>query len=94
MSNEGRIHPALSIELLFEREDDKRFIDVIAQQAHAPLPPRPELWRDIVHGGNAALLHLPGNAPVERRRVDDDGEIGLAPVRFAQQVPVQSEDFR
>ena len=43
---------------------------------------------------DAALLHLTGDAPVEGRRVDHDGEVRLAAVGFADQAPVKAENFR
>src|ERR1700758_3199024 len=94
MAHERSIHSAVAIELLFEGEDDQRLIDVVADQADASLPPRPELRSDVIHGGDAALLHLAGDPPVERRRVDDDGKIRLASVGFFNQVPIKSEDLR
>ena len=38
-------------------------------------------------------MYLAGNTPVEGRRVDEDGKIGLAPVGFRNQVPVETEDL-
>ena len=58
MPDKCRVHAAIAIEVFFEREDDQRFVDVVAQQADAPLAPRPELRGDVIDGGNAALRFI------------------------------------
>ena len=78
MSDEGRVDSPFAIELLLKRKNHQRFIDVVAEQPHPSLSPCPELRRNVINHGNAALLHLPRDSPVERGRVDDDGEIGFA----------------
>src|SRR5258708_3079012 len=93
MADERRIHPAITVELFLKGKYHQRFVDIVAQQAHASLTPRPELRRDVVHHRNTALLHLPRYTPVEGGRVDDDGEIGLAPVGFFDQLAVAGEDL-
>src|SRR5215469_14227675 len=92
MSDEGRINAAVSIELLFERKDDQSLIDIFADQLHAALTPGPELRRHVVHRRNSALLHLSRHAPVECRRVNHDRQIGLAAVRFIDQMLVDVEN--
>src|SRR5271165_4662026 len=94
MAYEGGIDSAVAVELLFEGEDHERFVDVVAEQADASLAPRPELRGYVVDGGDAALFHLAGYAPVEGRRIDDDGEVGLAVVGFGNEMFVQAVDFR
>src|SRR5579863_8061280 len=94
MAHEGRVNTAVAVELFFEGKDHERFVDIVADEPHPPLPPRPELRRNVVDGGNAALFHLPRHTPVEGRRVDDDGEVGAAAVGFADQAPKKSPDFR
>ena len=94
MADEGRVHAAVAIELFFEREDDQRLVDVVTEKAHASLSPCPELRRHVIHGRNAAPFHLPRHAPVERRRVDDDGEIGPPPVGLADQSSIEPENLR
>ena len=91
MADEGGVDSAIAVELFFEGKNHKSFVDVFAEQAHASLTPCPELRRDVVDDGNAALFHLPRDAPVEGRRVDDDGEVGFALVGFGDQVSVQAE---
>src|SRR6266576_2528094 len=93
MAYKGGIHDAVAIELFFKREDDQRFVDVVAQEADASLAPGPELWSDIINRRYAALFHLTGDAPVEGGRVDHDGEVGLAAIGFANQVVVEPENF-
>src|SRR5579862_6849871 len=94
MAHERSVDATFAVKLFFEREDDQRLVDVVADQPDASLPPRPELGRDVIHGWNAALLHLPGHSPVERGGVDDNGEVRLAAVGLFNQVPIKSEDFR
>ncbi len=80
MADEGCVHSTIAVELFLERKDHQRLVDIVAQQTDASLTPRPELRRNVIDRGDAALFHLPGNAPVEGRRVDDDCEVGLAPL--------------
>ncbi len=94
MPDESRIHAAVAIKLLLERKDHQRLVDVLAQELHPPLPPRPELRADVIDHRNAALAHLTGHAPVERGRVDHDRNIGPPLVRGANQFLVETEDFR
>src|SRR5580704_11487547 len=94
MADEGGVDSAVTVELFFEWKYHQSFVDVVADQADASLTPCPELRRDIVDHWDAALLHLPRYAPVEGRRVDDDGEIGLALVGFFDQMSKQAVDLR
>src|SRR5712691_4793663 len=94
MPDENSIHSPVPVKLFFKRKNYQRLIDVVTQQPHPPLPPRPKLRRNVVDHGNAALLHLPRHPPVKRGRVDDDGEIGLAPLSLGDQMPVQPVDLR
>jgi hypothetical protein len=52
------------------------------------------LWGNVVDGGNFALLHLAGYAPVERWGIDHYSEIGLAIVGFPDQALVEAVDLR
>src|SRR5271154_5015134 len=74
MANERSVHSAIAIELFFKGKNYESFIDILAQQADASLPPSPELRADVVNDGNAALAHLPRHPPVKCGRVDDHGE--------------------
>ena len=46
-----------------------------------------------MHHRNTALLHLPCDPPVEGRRINDDGKIGLSSISFPDQVVEQAIDF-
>src|ERR1700683_1312335 len=94
MADERRIHSPIAVKLFFKGKNNQRFVDVVTDQAHAPLSPSPELRRDIVDDRNAALLHLPRDAPVERRGIDDDCKIRLALVSLGDEMPEQSIDLR
>src|SRR5580658_9329185 len=94
MAYEGGVDSAIAVELFFEGKDDERLVNVVSQQTHASLAPRPELWCDVIDHGDAAFLHLPRHAPVECGRVDDDGEPGLALVGFFDQTLEQAVDLR
>src|SRR5271156_3746774 len=94
MADESRIHSTVAIKLFFKGKDHQRFVDIVADQADASLAPCPELRRNVVDHGNAALLHLPRYAPVEGGRVDHDGEIGFATVGFFDQKLKEAVDLR
>src|SRR5258708_3305452 len=93
MADERRIHSAITVELFLKGKYHQRFVDGVSDKARSPLAPRPELRCDVVDDGNAALFHLPRHAPVERGRVDDDGEIWPALVDFLDQVLVEAVDL-
>ena len=93
MADKSGIDAAIPIELLFEGKDHQGFVDILSQQAYPSLAPRPELRANIIDDGNAAFVHLAGNPPVERGRVDNDGQIGLALVGFRNQLVKQAPDF-
>src|ERR1700751_797312 len=93
MSNERGIHAALAIELLFERKNDQRLGDVLAQQSDTSPAPCPKLRRDVVDDGNSSPLKLASDAPIEGWRVNHDREIGLAPLGFINQFVKESPNF-
>ena len=93
MSDESGIHSAIAVKLFFKRKDHQGLVDVFPQQAHPSLTPCPELRTHVIDDRNAALVHLPCNSPVERRRVNHNGEIGFALVRFSDQLVEQALDF-
>src|SRR6202162_3104067 len=93
MAHESRVHATLAIKLLLKRKNHQSLVDVVAQQAHASLSPSPELRRHIIDRRNAALFHLARDTPVERRGINNDGEVRLAFVRFFKQMPIESENL-
>src|ERR1700687_1309542 len=94
MADEGRVHATLAIKLLLKGKDHQGFVDVVAQPAHASLSPGPELRRHVIDRRNAALLHLPGDTPVECRGINNNGQIRLALVRLFNQMPIEPENLR
>src|SRR5580658_4007808 len=94
MSHETRVYSTIAVKLFFEGENHQSFVDVFAQQSYPPLPPRPELRANVVHDRNPALVHLASNPPVERRRINDDGEIRSTLIRFGDQLVKQAIDLR
>ena len=83
MSDELRIDSAVSIKLFFEWKNHQSFIHILAQQPHPSLPPRPELRANVIHDWNPALLHLPRHTPVERRRINDHGQVRPSSIRLS-----------
>src|SRR5208283_264824 len=94
MADEGGIDSTVAVELFLEGKDYQRLVDVIAQQANPSLAPSPELRRNVIDDRNASLLHLPGDAPVESGRVDDDRKVRLALIGFGDQTLIEAVDFR
>ena len=94
MSHELRSHSTIAVKLFLEGKDHQRLINVFAKQTHAPLPPSPKLRANVIDDWNATFFHLPRNPPVERRRVNDDGQIRLALVGFSDQLVKETPDFR
>src|SRR5258707_9673859 len=94
MSDNRHIHAVNAIEVLLEGKDHQRLIDVLAEQLHASLPPRPELRADVVHHCDAALAHLAGYTPIEGRRVDDDSELRMFGISGADQFSEEPVNFR
>src|ERR1700722_3408286 len=94
VSDESRVHAAVAVELFFERKDHQRFVHIFSQQAYSALAPGPKLRTNVIDDGNAAFLHLASHAPVECRGVDDDGQVGPAPIGFRNQPMKKTPDFR
>src|SRR5258705_13751600 len=94
MSDERRIYSVNAVEIFFEGKDHQRLVDVFAEQFHASLPPRPKLRTHVVHNRDAALAHLASHAPVERGRINDDGELWVLVIGGADQLSEESVDFR
>ena len=94
MPDKRRIHSAIAVELLLEREDDERLVHVLAQQLDSSLSPRPELGANVIHHRNAASAHLPRDAPVERRRVNHHRQIRPPFIGRAQQLLIEAENLR
>ena len=94
MANKRRGHATIAIEFFFEGKNHQRFVNVLAQQTHASLAPRPELRRDVIHHGDVALLHLARHAPVEGRRIDDDGQDWPLLISRANQSPIEPKNLR
>src|SRR6185437_16449391 len=79
---------------LFEGEDHESLVDVLAQELDTSLTPRPELRAHVVHDRNTTLFHLTSDAPVERRRIDDDGHVWPMSIRLGNEPVEESPDFR
>src|ERR1035441_6329928 len=94
MADKRRVHSAIAIELFFERKNHQRFVDILAKQLHASLPPRPELRADVVNHWDAALAHLPRHAPIEGRSVDHDGQRRPFLIGRADQLSIEPKNLR
>src|ERR1035438_6097198 len=83
MPNEFRFDPALAIELLLEGKDHQHLTDVLPYQLDARLPPRPQLWADVIDHWDSALVQLARQAKIEVRKVDQHGSVRTASFRFS-----------
>src|SRR5437868_5766710 len=86
MSDKLSIHAAVAIKLFFKGENYQCLIDILAKQAYPSLAPRPKLWADVIDHRNAAFVHLPGDSPIERWRVDNDCHVRLTPISLGDQL--------
>src|SRR5581483_2234967 len=94
MPDESGVYAAVPVELLFKRKDHQGLGDIFSKKFDPSLAPCPELRAHVVDDGNAALMHLARNPPVECRGINDDGEVGLATVGFSYEFAKQAVDFR
>jgi hypothetical protein len=79
MSDEGRAHPVLAVELRLEWKQAQDEIDGLADGARPAPTPRPHLRADVLHGAQALLLEAPCQPEIEFLEIDADEDIG-APV--------------
>src|SRR5262245_10762782 len=74
---------------LLERQLAERVIDVALHLLDSPRGPSPELRQAVVDDGNALLLRLPRDVPVEARIVDQHDcvrpRLGPRPLDLLQQ---------
>src|SRR5690606_34816284 len=68
-------HTVLVVELLLEREQAQNEIDCLADRANAPLPPRPDLGADVLHGGDSGRLDARREPSAELLRNDPEGPV-------------------
>ena len=75
MSDEGRAHTVLAIEIRLERKQAQDEVDCFADGARPSLPPRPDLGTHVLHGAQSLLLETPRESQVEFLEVDADEHV-------------------
>src|SRR5580698_4036619 len=78
MADEFCLDAAVTVKLLFKREDDQHALHEFAHLADAALLPGPELRADKVNDGDAEAMQLFGEAEMNLRKVDEHGHGGPA----------------
>ena len=76
MADEFGIDAALAVKRLLKGKDDEHAADIFADQLDAVLLPGPELRADEVDDGNAETVEFVGEAEVDFREVNEDGDGG------------------
>ena len=76
MADELGIDAAVAVIPLLKREDDQHAANVLADQFDAVLLPGPELRADEVNDGYAEAMEFFGEAEVDFREVNEDGDGG------------------
>src|SRR5271169_6422946 len=94
MPNKLGLNPTLAIKLFFEREDDQHLPHVFPNQLDARLPPRPELWADVVNHRDSALVQFARQAEVEVGEIDEHGGIGTPALRLGDDFVEEPKDTR
>ncbi len=74
MPDMGDRYAVATVEVGLEREQDEHPVDELGDGADAPLAPGPDLRTDVVDDRNPEPLELAGEAQVELREVDQDGD--------------------
>src|SRR6185295_2706903 len=75
MADECATNSCPAIEFRLEREDDDDMIDPALNPLHAPRPPGPHLWGDIVEHTSASGFGHPGKMKVQPRVIDQYDKI-------------------
>src|SRR5216117_3616293 len=75
MADERATNSCLAIEFQLEREDDHDMIDSALYPLHAPRPPGPHLWGNIVEHTSTSGFGHPGKMKVQPRIIDQHDKI-------------------
>ena len=94
MADELGVDAALAVEGLLEGKDDQHLRDTLLDPAEAASLPGPELRRDQPDDGDARALEVAGEAEVDVRKVDEDGDGGLVAANGADQLAIAGVDAR
>ena len=94
MPDKFRLDSALSVELLLEGEDDQHLAHVLAYQLDTRLPPRPQLWADVINHRDAALVQFAGQPKVEVGEVDQHSRVWSSALGFVDNFVKEPEDSR
>jgi len=86
MTDELGVDATGAVERTFEGEDDKHLGNPLLHPAEAASFPRPELRTDQVDHGNVKALQLAGEAKVDVREVDENGNRGSLPPDSADEL--------
>ena len=78
MADELGVDTAFAVERFFKREDDEHAVDIFAYEPDALLLPGPELGADEEDDGDAEAVELGGEAEMDVREIDEDGDGGMA----------------
>src|SRR5581483_9126321 len=74
-------------------KDDHRLVPTLAPPPPPPPTPSPELPAPVVTHRHPALLHLPHHSPAETGRINNNGEVGPAPVCFGDELVKEAPDL-
>src|SRR6516165_5146074 len=85
---------AVAIDRLLEGEDHQDAVGERADRLQTPLPPRPDLWPDVVDDRHAKPLDPGREAEIEIWRVDDDERVRFMGPRRPHELPERGERLR
>ena len=94
MSDVLHIQPGLPVKVPLKGEDRDHLAHGIAQDAHAPPPPGPNLGADKIDDRNPATFQLFRQTEVEIGKVDENRSARPAAVRFLEQSAEGPEEAR
>src|SRR5215472_9791792 len=94
MADEFHGHARVGVELLLEVKNAQRFGKTPADEIHTPGTPGPKLRANVIDIANAFGAQLAREAKMEAREVDEDGERGLAALRFIDQMAHGADERR
>ena len=96
MTGIGMVDFFPAVNLPLKGKDNKEVVRIVSQLVNTAVAPRPYRGRNIIINGNSGFFQAPGQSQVEVGVVDENGCIGFAVDRFANQVPhdsMESHEF-
>src|SRR6266481_1461488 len=94
MSNIRDFNSVLAVKLLLERKDHDHLANVFFDLLYPSSPPRPYLRTDKVEDRNSKLMKFARQTKIEFGKINENGSVRPALLRFGNELVEPSKDSR